>query len=217
MKKTFFFFFISAIVSGGIFSATLHSENTELITNPQASSCHTSKEGLQGKQGPPGLQGPPGQDGPPGVDGLPAVGESTAFGSFYNTNLVTAFNAGDLLTFPTTSESVNITHPNDTDFVIEQSGYYMINFGVSSYRNGTGLETTIAILVNGVQAPNSLLGIRPRNNNGVLGTIALILLLEEGQTVTVQNVDALFNMGIGVPAFAPSVAAYFDIFLLAPQ
>lgn len=189
MKKILTFLLLTTMIGHNAFAASLKS--------PEASHCHKAERGDQG---------PPGENAP---------AESTAWGSFYTTNR-DEFAPGDPLTFPITASIRNMTHPNDTDIVISQSGYYYINFAVSFFEETAfrrPLDPTVIVLrIDGTQVEGSRLYIFPNNQ---LVSTGLIVALNAGQTL--EFVNLVNDLQIGYQAFpAPAVSAYVDLFRLAP-
>lgn len=215
MKKVLFsFFLITALTETSLSSSLLNNEI--IIDSPSAKNCHQASRGPPGIQGSPGNPGAPGADGPPGEQGPQGINESTAFGSFYSTNITEEVPVGDTLSFPLTAINVNISHPNNQEFVIVQPGFYGIDFGVGILGNDTliGNQTIIAVYVDGVEAVGSRLAI---NSNSELITLEqltstmLIIPLTTGQTVTVRNNTNIFDEGTW-----SGITSFFNIYRLSP-
>lgn len=216
MKKISIFLFLMTMLSQNNLRASLE-DSLIAINSPKASGCHKVDQGPPGEPGEPGLpgeQGPPGDQGPqgpPGPDGGPAVGLSTADASFYTITERT-IEVDEAIPFENEADLFNITHPNSTDFVIEQDGYYVINVGLSGFAIDIPSDefTELAIFVDGTQVPGSDFIIHFRVE---MTSIAIILPLESGQTVQVVNLGQLFQLRAQNDT---AVGAYISMIRIAP-
>lgn len=170
MKKILTFLILA------IFSESSAALNIEI---PSAKHCN------QPPLGPPGPQGPQGPAGPPG-----STDQTTAFGSYYNSVSVEVLD-GDPIPFPTTLSSLNIDHPNDTDFNILQSAYYLINFGAEKLVGDPGAARA-SIFVNGVEVAGSRTLVI---NETFMSSTALVIPLNAGSLVQVviTNSDVILQ------------------------
>lgn len=163
----------------------------------QAGGCNNPAPGFQGPEGPEGPVGPPG-----GTDGA-----STAFGSFYQ-NTEGRLEPGESVPFSFTSTSVNITHPNDTEFVIGQSGYYLIYYGTLITLLEDDDQSVISVYVDGIEVFASRIA---NFQIEALTAISFIQPLMSGQVVTVVNNTNPITLGFG-----ESTAAFINFIRVAP-
>ncbi|CRX37565.1 BclA C-terminal domain-containing protein [Estrella lausannensis] len=198
MKSLLGLFATALILAGAFSEASEQTGRSVSISSPTAGKCHTPP------QGPPGPQGPAG------------ISQVSAFGSYayYDANNVFV-NPGDLIQFPNTISSLNISHPNSTDFVVQEAGFYYIHFGVASQADEADPNTMIQLTVNGTVVDAGQFFLRDINE---LSTLALIIPLQAGDVVQVQNTPegdggVAFTQGVGV--LGPTTA-FFDIIRLAP-
>ena len=186
MKRILTFLFLTIMVSESGLAA---------MQSPLLKPCH------QVKEGPPGVQGPSG------------ISQSTAFGSFYNLES-DHYDINESVSFPLTNSIHNITHVNTTEFVIQQSGYYYFNFGVTNHPESEfSSETVLSLYVDDVfEVPGSRLFVYPQST---LISTGVVVPLQAGQTVTLRNVVTGFDLGTDFIDPIP-VTAYINMIRLAP-
>lgn len=128
-------------------------------TGPQGASGNTGPTGLSGAIGPTGATGNTGPigrvgpQGPTGSTGITGPITTTALASAFDTSL-TIFSIGSTVSVPFATDEVppvNITH-NDTDFIINSSGIYLINWSLTAGLEGNTPTQSgiIGTTVNGV-------------------------------------------------------------------
>lgn len=108
----------------------------------------TGPTGATGATGATGLTGPTGLTGSTGITGGTGTTLLVPYADGFNTPCVEYSDAPLLINFPTTNPVNEVTRPNSTDFVIEQTGVYLITYNfTSSADTVTGYNADI--LVNG--------------------------------------------------------------------
>lgn len=136
--------------------------------------------------------------------GPPGGGESIAFGSYYTTDHQT-IAVDELVNFSLAHSHLHISHPNNSDFIIQKKGYYLIEYGVA---NGGDTTTTLAIVINNnTELTGSRLKLPPNN---ALTTIALIVPLLKGDTLNVINLEEAFELDINGALSPNPIKAYIN-------
>lgn len=145
--------------------------------------------GERGKKGPTGPTGPrgfPGTSGATGATGPFAAGNNFIFAYQDLDNIVAG--SFDDLRFNTTGEINGWTHPNDTDFVCNQSGVYQIIYRIElGYDNDLPTSTSVRAVNNGVEIAGSQSYLNFNIVNGQGGEA-----VEEGPHLSVLPITSSF-------------------------
>lgn len=151
-------------------------------------------------------RGPPGPQGPSGA-GI------TAFGSFYSTQFIT-LDVNDPIPFENQLADTNIGFAASDTFTINETGFYYIHFGVANHLiDGPSSPTVVSLVVNGSsEIAGSRLNLPELNE---LVSIAIITLLQAGDTLQVINQQNELNMGI--TSGENPVTSFLNIYALSPS